>query len=303
MRRKINVFACLILLAIVTEVSAGIVGNRWIQRELAVRDGDLVTTRIVNGVSTESLTVKGDEFKVNVEGIGVLSSRDFRVTREPEENKKPLEKAEWTLVSDGCQLKAVIRYLADEKGEPLLRKQITFTNLSDKSRTIRWIDLECLKVHDESISYTANPAFPTLTDYGQPVFLDSIWLGIEHPAANCAAGDGGLVTLRHHPGRKLAPAESLNSKVAIMGAAKKGYIRRDFESYVEQLKYYPGPPRLFVWLNGFRVIKPPQRLPQGLRMVRYMLDELHKPYGHVFDAFSYDAGFGIRVLGFIFLHL
>ena len=103
----------------------------------------------------------------------------------------------------------------------------------------------------------------------------------------------GTIFLRHHPGKELRPGETFQSFPAVIGLSKEGFSRQAFEEYVLQLKYYVGNPRVFFWWDGFRVIKPPQRLPQGIAMVDCLLNRLQKPFGPVFDGFSYDAGFDI----------
>lgn len=265
------------------------VGNGQIQRELIVEDGRLSTTFITNAITGRRLAVTGEEFRFAVDERAPMSSHDFRVTRSDTSDESH---ASWTLESSAPGLRVAVKYDADKQG-PYLRKTITVTNIGDQPRTIRWLDVDRVRIDGEKVEYSANPDLPALTDYGQPVLLDSVWLGLEYPAAHTAQGADDWITLRHYPGKVLEPGESLTSKTGILGAANEGQARPAFMQYVEDLKYYPGPPRFYFWLNAFRVIKPPDRLGQGLKMMDYMINELQRPYGHVFDAFSYDAGFAM----------
>ncbi|HQO33307.1 MAG TPA: hypothetical protein PLG59_01505 [bacterium] len=273
------------------------VGNSFLQRELSIDQGIIRTTAIKNLIAERVIPVTGEEFVLSIDGLPELSSSDFRA-----KNIRSVTfcggdctgvRRQTLLICDAYRLAATISYIPDFS-KSYLRKAVTITNNSNEPRILRWLEVEHIALDGESLDYSANPQFPSLTDYGQPVLYDSVWTGLEHPAANTAVDESGTLFLRQHPGIELKPGESYTSYPAVMGAAAPGEARNAFEAYVEDvLKYYPGPPRVFFWWNGFRVIKPPDRLPQGLAMAQYLVDQLEKPYGKVFDAFSYDAGFNI----------
>ena len=58
-----------------------------------------------------------------------------------------------------------------------------------------------------------------------------MFCAIEHPAG-VSQGMDGRVRLRHFPGIKLAPGETLTSKVSIVGVAAKGGARKQFVDYI-----------------------------------------------------------------------
>lgn len=284
-------FVCLFLsFSVSISAHAAPVGNEYLQRDMEIRDGKIVSSEIHNLLAKKKIAIHSEEFQISLEGAPLLTAKDFRITSASPKDGALSPSREWVYVSDTYQLSVIVKYQADPVG-PYVRKTMKINNLSEFPCVIRWIDVERLTVEKETVAYSANPDFPALTDYGQPVLLDSLWFGLEHPAANSAADNSGLITLRHHPGVELKPGGSYESFPAVLGAAAPGAARRAFEDYVLQLKYYPGLPRVFFWWNGFRVIKPPDRLSQGLKMVDCLLERLQKPYGPVFDAFSYDAGF------------
>ncbi|HOE10406.1 MAG TPA: hypothetical protein PLQ35_06200 [bacterium] len=271
------------------------VGNNFLQRDIVIDRGIIRTTAIRNLIADRVIPVTGEEFVLSIAGLPELKSSDF--------HWNPMGAAAisagphgvlsgWVgLMCDACLLSATISY-NPETSTPYLRKTVTITNNSNHTRVLRRLEVEHLTLGGEPLDYSANPQFPSLTDYGQPVLYDSVWTGLEHPAANTAVDQSGTLFLRQHPGIELKPGQSYTSYPAVMGAAARGEARDAFETYVEHvIKYYSGPPRVFFWWNGFRVIKPPDRLSQGLAMAQYLVDKLEKPYGKVFDAFSYDAGF------------
>ena len=273
-----------------------VAGNQSAGRDLQVQDGVLRTVSIHNEITKQAIPVDSDEFRLSIDGLPILTAKDFTAVSSTPGSEINSDKqnstgaAEYNLKSEKFDIALTIRYTADVN-KPYLRKTIRVTNLSQSPRLLRWIEVERFTANNETLEYSANPAFSSLTDYGQPVLLDSFWIGLEHPAANTAKDATGTVFLRHHPGKQIKQGETFESFPAVIGVSAKGASRQAFEEYVLQLKYYPGNPRVFFWWNGFRVIKPPERLSQGLLMVDCLLNRLQKPFGPVFEGFSYDAGF------------
>jgi len=194
-----------------------------------------------------------------------------------------------TLVNNSLGLSAVIDYTSAPNGH-WLYKQIRFTNTGRSPFLLRTVELEHLSPTDEAITYAVSPKFPKLGDWGQPVFTESLWLGVEFPATRSSATPTGTIFLRHHPGRELKPGESYTTKRAVLGAAPWHAVRRAFMEYVATITPIPDPPRVNIYWNGFRVVVPPDRTKQGLEMVGYGR-KLRDQTGFTFDGWSYDAGF------------
>jgi hypothetical protein len=70
-------------------------------------------------------------------------------------------------------------------------------------------------------------------DYGYPVIVgEEVFCAVEHPAG-LNQGMNGRVRLRHFPGKKLAPGDSIQSKIAIVGVAPQGGGRQQFVDYIQ----------------------------------------------------------------------
>ena len=255
------------------------------ERRVENVDGHLRTTSITNAVAGRTLRVAGPEF-VLTHGDGESTTSDaFSVTSLESTPKGQRARLE----SSALGLRALIDY-EGEAGSAVLRKRITFTNTGANPFLLRTVELEHLRIVDEPVLYAANPAFSQIGDWGQPVFTESLWFGVEFPATRSSAMADGTIFLRQHPGIELAPGESYTTKTSVIGAAAAGQVQDAFHDYIAGLCPVPDPPRANIYWNGFRVIKPPNRTPQGLAMIEYA-KKLKDLTGFTFDGWTYDAGF------------
>lgn len=256
-----------------------------IVRQISVRQNRCYTAAIVNGETQQTVRVTGPEFSLTY-GDGVAVSSDaFTVTAVEQKD----DETHLRLLNNSLRLHAEISYSA-AVGHPWLYKRIVFTNEGDAPFLLRTIDVEHAVLTDESITYSVDPKFPNLGDWGQPVFAESLWFGLEFPAArSCATSDGAIV-LRHYPGIEIKPHESYATKRAVVGVADRGRVAKAFMDYVATLTPIPNPPRANIYWNGFRVIKPPNRTEQGVAMIDYAR-KLKELTGFEFCGWTYDAGF------------
>ncbi len=265
--------------------STFVVPGNQVSRVLDVDDGRLHTVAIHNNLIGRSLRTAGPEFQITYGNGDATTSESFGVVA----LKETPNGIRATLVNAGLGLQADIDYTGSP-GRPWLYKQITFTNFGDTPFLLRTVELEHLTVVDEAITYSVNPDFPSLADWGQPVYTESLWFGVEFPATRSAATRDGVIFLRHHPGVDLEPGGAYRTKRAVVGVAAPGRVQDAFFDYVATLTPIPDPPRANIYWNGFRVIKPPNRTEQGVAMVQYAR-KLRELTGFTFDGWSYDAGF------------
>ncbi|MCL4694872.1 MAG: NPCBM/NEW2 domain-containing protein, partial [Candidatus Hydrogenedentes bacterium] len=257
-----------------------------VSRILEVDDGRLHTGAIRNGITGETLRIAGPEFVITYGDGERVTSDAFGVVAV----KETASGVRATLVNAGLGIQADIDYTAPRRLSPWLYKQIAFTNFGDTPFLLRTVELEHLIVMDEAVSYSVNPEFPSIADWGQPVYTQSLWFGVEFPATRSAATRDGIIFLRHHPGIELEPGGSYTTKRAVLGVAQPHRVRETFLDYVTTLTPIPNPPRANIYWNGFRVIKPPNRTEQGIAMVEYAR-KLRELTGFTFDGWTYDAGF------------
>ena len=275
----------LLFVSMCAQPSQTVVEGAHVGRALIVDAGRLHTASIRNDVAGRTVRVSGPEFVITYGDGAAASSDDFDVV----DVQARTNGADCTLVNNALGLRATVKYSAAESG-PYLYKQIALENTGAAPFLLRTVELEHLSVTDETITYSVDPAFPSISDWGQPVYTESLWFGVEFPAARSAATKDGEIFLRHHPGIELKPGASYTTKRAVIGAAPANDVQRAFFDYVTTLTPVPNPPRANIYWNGFRVVKPPNRLPQGVAMIEYA-KQLKDKTGFTFDGWSYDAGF------------
>lgn len=299
-----------------------VVSGSGIRRVISGARDRLRTKSIVNEVSKRELEISGSEFVLTWGAGDVATSDDFELVT--------LEETAGGVVAGlrniDLGLAAEVSYTR-APGHPWLYKQIRFINNGEAPFLLRTIEVEHLDVLDEEITYAVNRngekvtpdlearlekawrewdiglrilqgytdvsadhGFPRLGDWGQPVYTESLWFGVEFPATRSGARPDGAIFLRHHPGVELAPGGEYVSKRAVLGAAPVGDVKGAFFDYVATLPPRKKVPELHFYWNGFRVIRPPDRIGQAARALEY-LEALKRETGFTFDAFTFDAAF------------
>lgn len=278
-------YCAVLLFALAAEAQPWIVETQGGSRALRVDGARIYTDWIRNEFQRRTIRVRGVEFAITFGDGAMATSDDFEVIDARMEDRT----FAFVLLNNTIGIEADLFYSASTLG-PYLHKQIRFVNRGDTPFRLRTVELEHLSVTDESITYSVDPGFPSISDWGQPVYTESLWFGVEFPATRSAATRDGVIFLRHHPGLELKPGESYLSKKAILGSAPSRDVQSAFFQYVRAISPIPNPPRVNIYWNGFRVVKPPDRLGQGRAMVEYA-KRLHNLTGFSFDGWSYDAGF------------
>jgi hypothetical protein len=122
--------------------------------------------------------------------------------------------------------------------------------------------------------------------FGEPVFLEDLFVGLEFPAGSNTWADG-RVTLRQYPGRRVA--ERFVSKTAVLGVAEAGAVARRFQEYVSGFQATPAGTDLFVNYNTWWTLMPPTE-ENCLALIRLFREKLYEPFGESFDTFTIDDG-------------
>lgn len=274
------------------------IGNDAGAREISVAGGRLHTIAVENHLSSARLMTEGEEFRIGWAGGQETTSSQFKFVRVLTSTPKRLEVL---LRLSKPALQARVFYWAEDR-PPVLRKQVILEGDSG-GMIVRWLEVESIKFSGEKVTYSAYadspvelrkiPAAPStfsLPPVGQPVFLETAFLGLEFPAGYNWQHPDGSVRLKHYPGQAITPAKSLTSKIAVIGFSRPGLLADTFDDYILQLKVDPDRVRFVDVLSAYAQIFPPQLLP-GLAA----LDRIKHLFGKdgkqdVFDDFTYDAG-------------
>ena len=238
MKKCSIVLIVLFVIALIQSITFGeekiIVEGFGIQRVLSNSAGRLRSVEIVNEVDKRTVGLSGPEFVITWGEGKSSNSDDFELLSLESTPKGVVAR----LKNKELNLQAEITYSGAER-KPWLYKQIRFINIGHKPFLLRTVELEHLKVKEEKITYAVKwtygaslmaevlggaqiPKVPDLSNWGQPVFTESLWFGVEFPATLSSADKENYIYLRHHPGIELAPREDYQTKRAVLGATLAG---------------------------------------------------------------------------------
>ncbi len=122
--------------------------------------------------------------------------------------------------------------------------------------------------------------------FGKPVFLEDTFWGLEFPGGHNASA-GGVVTLKHYPGRTVT--DRFVSKTAVLGVAEPGRVAQRFQDYIASIQATPREQRLFVNYNTWWTLMPPTEK-NCVELIKLFKEKLFDPYGETFDTFTIDDG-------------
>jgi len=126
----------------------------------------------------------------------------------------------------------------------------------------------------------------SLGGYGQPLFADDLFFGLEYPTGMNRV-EGSVVDLGGRVGVNV-PAEGFTSESAVIGVAPAGLVHRQFLAYVDRIRAAPVRPYLLynTWYDLQRLAmnhsNTLERVPA--------LEKLMRPYGLRLDSFVLDDG-------------
>ncbi len=289
----IFVVLCLTACGSISEVT---VQTPALRRALTEVDGTLKTTEIQNRLTGEVLQTRGPEFVITYADGQTVSSDDFEF--------RSLDRTETGVIaklhSAALSLTAEITYTG---GEQLWAyKQIQFINTGKDALLLRTVELEHLKVVGEEITFAVDKTFPHLSDWGQPVYTESLWVGMEFPAAKSSVTEDGYIFLRHHPGFEIAPGESYQTKRTVMGGAElgKAKVKQSFMDYVATLPQKQPAPQMSLYWNGYLIVNTRTNYSEGV-LTPSRIDRAQKQFdsmkrmkeetGFNFSSFTYDVPF------------
>ncbi len=160
----------------------------------------------------------------------------------------PVCEAEFELASDEPKSRVSVHYRWDP-GQPVLRKFVTITNAGsapwERLLNVRLGSYETRVEeddadHDFPVSVSAVHDSTNMVSYedpagrerGYPAYVArEFFLSLAHPAG-WAVREGNKVTLRHYPGRRLAPGGAFECMEAVYGVSSRGQARAAFRAHL-----------------------------------------------------------------------
>lgn len=274
--------------------NAVLLGNDYLERTLEVTEETLRTTRLWNKISGRMYALRGDEFelKLTYERLGytfasenplTLTTRDFRVVeRSFAEVEGGGKRVTFHLAprhshQTGTGLEASVVY--ELKPEDFYTRQ--WLHLKTTGRGTYFIDSLAAAKNEWS------PPNSFLGGFGQPLFTEDLFLGLEYPSSLNIA-EGPTVTLGSVVGASIPP-EGFTSEPAVIGVSRGGLVHATFMDYVRRMRVAPVRPYVVYnsWYDLQRLVMNHENTVQ--RVVQ--LDQaLPKKYGLRLDSFVLDDG-------------
>lgn len=254
--------------------------NKYIARTISVKDSVLQTTTFTNKLTNKIYNISGKEFEFKIDGItNLLTSRDFRVERvNKSNNNNNISEISIFLKCESpvkCRIK-VIYTLAENSFYG--NKKIEILSVSSKD-----LPAEVAKI--ESLEFTDNIVC-TSQGFGQPIYLNDMFFGLEWPVAQNTFKDGRL-TCSHKPGFNMKKGSL--SQQSVWGATPKGRVKDWFiNKYVDEIRKTPVKPS--VLYNSWYDVRDLNKdvLPLYLNSIKVFKKELEKKQGIDIDYFVPD---------------
>lgn len=264
------------------------IGNAALERTFSIEDGRLRTVSIRNKLDQRLYSVESAEFRLQLiwERLGYqhgdenpvsLTAADFRVQ---DFDQKPtrttfrlvnqrfgLEVTEvYSLGSDDFYLKKWLEIRSTGKA-PVFLDQVSVEDLALPGTRVR------------------------LGGFGQPLYADNLFLGLEYPGGYNAA-DRGKLRLWSYVGETTGNT-TFRSESAVVGVAPEGGVRESFLDYISRIRSGPVRPNIVfnTWYDMQRDTLTEQNCRQRMATLKAKLLD---PYGIRLASFVLDDGWDDR---------
>jgi hypothetical protein len=257
-------------------------GNECVRLVFQPAAGRYPLARIINGLSRRTIVVTNEDFTIGLEGQPALHAADFTVQLE-QTRKEAIPGGERFVLRLACPTRGIHLDIVYEQGtnSPFIRRR--FEVVGAKPLDLRQVDVWCVGVEGKC----------SHQGFGQPVFLEDTFWGLEHPGGHNSYANG-VVKLTHYPGRT---TDRFTSKTAVLGVAEPspplgpgpGRVAQRFQDYVASLQATPKERRLFVNYNTWWTLMPPTEK-NCVELIKLFKEKLFDPHGESFDTFTIDDG-------------
>jgi hypothetical protein len=226
-----------------TTGSSVVLANEYLERTIFFADGDIGTRQFVNKITSRSYALRGAEFeiKLNREGVGY----DFG-----DENPRTFTAAGARVASRNVEDtsaggKRLTLHLAPASGAAI---DVIYELNPGDFFTRQWLHIAKPQQGTLFLEWVAPasnewgvPRF-TLGGFGQPLFAEDLFLGLEYPTG-LNTTHGAEVKLGSNVGMNI-PDGGYTSESAVMGVAPAGMVHQQFLDYVARIRVAPVRPYL-----------------------------------------------------------
>ncbi len=279
-----------------------VIGNGSLERHLHIDSKAVRTTRIRNRIAGIDYPVDSIEFAVRLvagNGTGdVLDSNNVKVVR-VEKSKTDADAAHLVVACETPNAAVPLIEVHYEIGSSsfYMRKWLSITGTS-ADRVIDSVVLEKIAPTDPKLlskielwpkDRDASSAWQQQViayELGQPVYAETLFFGIEYPAAQTGLDDGAIV-LAYKSG--LPPSrEGTATRKAVLGVAPAGGTARSFFRYIDEIR---GPRlRPFLLYNTWFTMGKGVTEKRVMRNVATLKEQLVDKHGLRLDSYVVDDG-------------
>jgi hypothetical protein len=284
------------------------IGNQFVGRTFEVRDGHVHTVALLNLLDKRVYALDSDEFEIDFDGGGLeyvhgeqnpirLTSRDFIVHDVVNSTPSPSERQlafQMENVHFGLEIRLVFSLGGADR---FLRKHLELRSTGREGVFLNLVAVEHFRLHGSELWRGG---------FGQPLFLDNVFFGLEYPASYNLT-EGGITRCYYYVGQ-VTTGQWLDTESSVVGVASEGAVRRAFLDYVATIR--AGKVRftsLFnTWydmqgdalttensLDRMATLKRKLLDPYGLRLDSFVLDDGWDDLKHLWeiDPFKFKGGF------------
>ena len=279
------------------------IGNDFIERVIEIQQKKTATTQIINKLSGTTYKVNSDEFALSLifSGLGpaysklqngeipvILTANDFlfkgyKINDLKEDGKELIIKYEFN--HDITAFKVNVNYDIYPKNK-YIRKWIEISDSSDGAQFLDKIYLETFTFENKDFSHG---------QFGQPVFHNDIFLGVEFPTAENII-DSGKVMIGYLLGKKITK-EIYSSQASIIGVSySDAKLEQTFMKYVDEIKVKGT--RSFLLYNSWYDLRRPELVKDSVSIMNErnvndrirLFDKYFTKYKIKLDGFILDDG-------------
>jgi hypothetical protein len=226
-----------------TKASSIVLANDYLERTISLADGDVGTRQLVNKITGRAYVLRGNEFEVrfNTERVGynfggenprVMTAAGARVASRDVKDTPRGGKCVTLHLAPARNAVVDLMYELDPT-DFYTRQWIHIAKPQQGTNFLEWVA--------PASNEWGVPRF-TLGGFGQPLFAEDLFLGLEYPTGIDAA-TGSEVTLGGNVGVNI-PDRGYTSESAVMGVAPAGMVHQQFLDYVSRIRVAPVRPYL-----------------------------------------------------------
>ncbi|MCC6367846.1 MAG: alpha-galactosidase [Bryobacterales bacterium] len=252
-------------------------GNEGLEVSLVLDGGKVVQKTISNRLTGGRFELPGDEFQLEFDSGRILSAKDLSADAAASRGDLDLR---YTGSREDPEVR--VRYELPQ-GKRYLRKQISLRWSGERLGLLRadldnWSGVKgnWASMHADRLRYGSHP-----------IFCDTLWAGVEFPAAFNEYGREGFV-LRSRPGGIAIGGEWVELHSTAAGAAEPGRVYEAFLEYIEDIRL--APPRLVACYNSWWTLPKVVRQSDNLALIEDLKAKMYDRFGVFFDIVTTDMG-------------